>query len=153
MKILSTNELKIYIDGLFDKLRPFANEVEKYIVYDIFNIQFTAEIDKLWPGMFCYSDDYHYYYCDVGDRGKVTSEKFDNLIDLTYAVFRFQTHGLAFAYAHKNSDKFKDIRRIAFPRQVELMRLIGEEYAQKLEKQIAEILKESPYNDELYIQA
>ena len=152
MKTLSTDELRSYLDGLFDKLRPFAEGLERYIVYNIFNINFSDRISHMPPGMFCYSDGKSYHYGEVGDYGEVTSEEFDNLFDLTYEIISFQTHGLAFAYAHKNSDKQNDIRRIAFPQQIELMKIIGDDYVKMVEAKITEILKEAPYDDSLYAQ-
>jgi len=142
MEILTTSELKIYIENLFDKLRPFKEEKSCYALFDI---KFS-EGTKM-SGDFCYSDGQHYYYGGMDDRGKVTSEEFDNLFDLTYAIFEFQTQGLAFDYARNHRVAQHDPRRIAFPRQIELIRIIGEEYAQKLEQEIEGILKEYPYRD------
>lgn len=144
MKKLSTLELQSYFEDLFDRLRPFKEEKS---CYALFNVTFDTKTINMYPGEFCYSDSKYYYYGGVGDRGAVTSKKYDNLFDLTYAVIEFQTHGLAFDYARKHKDNQKDTRRIAFPKQIELMRIIGEEYAQKLEKEIEEILKEYPYKD------
>ena len=43
-----------------------------------------------------------------------------------------------------------DIRRTAFAKKLELMKIIGEIYGNKAEEDIKDILREHPFDDELY---
>jgi len=147
MKILTTSELKDHIETLYERMRPVA--AAEGIFIDLI-VKFNDEPEKMWPGSFCYSDGKHYYYGSVGDFGAITSEKFDDLFDPAYRIFKNQTFKIGIKYLGKylaTNEKPQDTRRIVFPKEVELLRLIGEEYAQRREKEIEEILKKAPYRD------
>jgi len=145
MVTLSTAELKAYVLELYDKMRP---ALEKDGISKDITVKFTDEIAKLWPCDFCYSDGEFYHYGSVGDFGDITSEKYDDLFELTYRIFRCQIEIITIERKSKIKGKPQDSRRIAFPKQIELMRLIGEEYAERLERELNKILEEYPYSDE-----
>ena len=42
----------------------------------------------------------------------------------------------------------QDCRRVAFPKQIQLMKRLGPKMAERLERDIAEILRQAPYDDE-----
>ena len=90
---------------------------------------------------------YHYVIVERGvERDRRFSDSYD---DLLYWIFRDVTHGLAFGYELQNRVEDQDCRRIAFPKQIELMRTIDPALGKRLERDIAEILHRAPYDDEL----
>jgi hypothetical protein len=68
--------------------------------------------------------------------------------DLLYWIFRSVTHSMAFFWEMTNRVEDQDCRRIAFPKQIELMTRLDREMGKRLEKEIAEILQRAPYDDE-----
>ncbi|MBI5322791.1 Imm63 family immunity protein [Bradyrhizobium sp.] len=89
---------------------------------------------------------YHYVIVERGiERDRRSS---DNYHDLLFWIFRDVTHGLAFGYELQNRVEDQDCRRIAFPKQLELMRKIDPALGERLERDIAEILRRAPYDDE-----
>jgi len=58
---------------------------------------------------------------------------------------------MGFNFELKNRNNNQDTRRIAFKKALELLDLIGENFRKRGEIDIDEILKESPYDDELHI--
>ena len=93
-------------------------------------------------------DGDRYHYVTV-ERGKELSRKSTvNYDELLYWVFSEATRNLAFAYELKNRIEDQDCRRIAFPKQVELMNCISSEMAARCSAEIAETLSQAPYDDE-----
>lgn len=93
-------------------------------------------------------DDDHYHYVIV-ERGQELERKSTSDFDeLLYWIFADTTHSLAFAYELKNRLEDQDCRRIAFPKQVELLRLISPQMAARRANEIEEILARAPYDDE-----
>lgn len=89
-----------------------------------------------------------YHYISV-ERGREQSHRrTKNLDNLKYWTFSDVTHGMAFKYELENRTENQDCRRIAFPRQVELMSLIDKDYGVKMQASIEEILRQNPYDDE-----
>jgi hypothetical protein len=89
---------------------------------------------------------YHYVVVERGvERERRSSRQYE---DLLYWIFRDITFGLAFSYELLNRIEDQDCRRIAFPKQIELMRQLGPEFGRRLEAEIADILRRAPYDDE-----
>jgi hypothetical protein len=89
---------------------------------------------------------YHYV---VVERGKELDRRSSaNYDDLLYWIFKDVTHSLAFSYELTHRVEDQDCRRIAFPRQIELMQRLGPDMGKRLEREIADILERSPYDDE-----
>jgi len=42
----------------------------------------------------------------------------------------------------------QDCRRVAFPKQIQLMKRLGPKMGERMEQHIAEILRQAPYDDE-----
>jgi hypothetical protein len=68
--------------------------------------------------------------------------------ELLYWVFQDATHSIAFNYELKHRIEDQDCRKIAFPRQIELMHKINPKMGILFEHSIAEILSRAPYDDE-----
>jgi hypothetical protein len=102
--------------------------------------------DYGYPHVEVHDGLYHYVVVERGqDIERRSSASYD---DLLYWIFRSVTHREAFFYELNNRIKDQDCRRIAFPKQIELMKQIGPAFAQRLEHEIAGILREAPYDDE-----
>jgi hypothetical protein len=89
---------------------------------------------------------YHYVVVERGvERERRSSERYE---DLLYWIFADVTFGMAFSYELANRIEDQDCRRIAFPRQIELMSQLNQEFGRRLEVDIADILRRAPYDDE-----
>jgi hypothetical protein len=89
---------------------------------------------------------YHYV---VVERGKeIARRSSSNYDDLLYWIFEYVTFNLAFSYEALHRIEDRDCRRIAFPRQIELMRRLGPDMGKRMEREIANILERAPYDDE-----
>jgi Immunity protein 63 len=89
---------------------------------------------------------YHYVVVERGEeRARRSSADFD---DLVYWIFRDVTHSMAFSYELTSRVEDQDCRRIAFPEQIKLMKRLGPKMGERLERDIAEILRRAPYDDE-----
>ena len=93
--------------------------------------------------------DHVLYHYIVEERGRELERRStDNYDELLYWIFESVTHRRAFAYELMNRVDDQDCRRIAFPRQIELMRRIDPTMGERLERDIADILRRTPYDDE-----
>lgn len=93
--------------------------------------------------------EHGFYHFVIVERGVERDRRFsDNYDDLLYWIFSGVTHSLAFSYELHNRIEDQDCRRIAFPKQIELMRRIDPALAERLKADIAEILQRAPYDDE-----
>ena len=89
---------------------------------------------------------YHYVIVERGvERERRSSDRYE---DLLYWIFSGVTFSLAFSYELHHRVEDQDCRRIAFPKQIELMRQLGPELGEHLEREIADILRHAPYDDE-----
>jgi hypothetical protein len=147
MLLKTTRELEIHVKSLYEKLKPLT---EREQIFKPIEVYFAEKTPIGEPGDFCYSDGECYYYGSIGDRGAVTIEKTKSLFEVTYWILKFQTSVMAFDYEKKHRVEGKDHRRIAFPFKIDLMGIIGADYRQKAEDEINEILKDYPYEDDLY---
>ncbi|WP_051380301.1 Imm63 family immunity protein [Bradyrhizobium sp. WSM1743] len=90
---------------------------------------------------------YHYVIVERGQEiDRRSSADYD---DLLYWIFEYVTFNLAFSYEQMHRIEDQDCRRIAFPRQIELMRRLGPDMGKRMEREIARILERAPYDDEL----
>jgi hypothetical protein len=89
---------------------------------------------------------YHYVVVERGEElERRSTESYDELL---YWIFRDVTRKLAFSYEMMNRVEDQDCRRIAFPKQIELMKQIDPALSERLERDIADILRLAPYDDE-----
>lgn len=93
-------------------------------------------------------DAHRYHYVIVERGAEIERRSSANYGDLLFWIFSDITHGLAFAYERTHRIEDQDSRRIAFPRQIELMRRIDADMARRLEQGLAVILERWPYDDE-----
>lgn len=66
-----------------------------------------------------------------------------------WEVLEIVLFDMAMDYALKNREQGKDFRRLLFNKEIELFAKFGVEFKNKKVNEIKNILKESPYNDEI----
>lgn len=137
MKILmkSLAEIKDEVTHLAQVLGASGNDLPSY----------GHTRDSAYPHIEVDDQRYHYVIVERGQEleRKSTSD-FDELL---YWVFKDTTSNLAFAYELKNRSEDQDCRRVAFPKQVELLGLISPFMAERQAKEIEKILAIAPYDD------
>jgi hypothetical protein len=89
---------------------------------------------------------YHYVVVERGQELERNSTS--NYDELLYWIFSDATHNLACDYELRHRVEYQDCRRIAFPKQIELLNLISPEMGKRRAKEIEEILSMAPYDDE-----
>jgi len=145
-KYYTTNKLKKHINNVYSKLRRFA-EIDG--IYRPLNIDFANEMPRGMEGFYCYTDTegYHYRYVE---RGIVQNHEItQNLFEVTYYAIKPCIFSMAVQYERKYRIINQDSRRIMFKKELQLFDLIGEDYRQRAEFEINEILKEYPFQDDL----
>jgi hypothetical protein len=93
-------------------------------------------------------EDGKYHYVIVERGQEISRQSSTNYNDLLYWIFSDATHNLAFSHELKNRIEDQDCRRIAFPKQIELMSKISEAMANQISMEIESILLRAPYDDE-----
>lgn len=84
----------------------------------------------------------------IVERGCELERRTTSDIDeLLYWVFADVTHAMAFEYELHHRVHDRDCRRIAFPRQIELMSKLGTEFGRRMACEIERILRRAPYDD------
>lgn len=132
----SLNEIKSEVDRLAKLICASSNDLPSY----------GTTRDFAYPHIEVDATLYHYVVVERGQEFERKSTKEFN--ELLFWIFSDATHNLAFEYELNNRIEDQDCRRIAFPKQVELMKLISQEMGERLEQEISKILNKSPYDDE-----
>ena len=91
-----------------------------------------------------------YYYRALDRDSETISRQTTDLNLLLYWVFSGVTFSMACAYELANRNSSQDFRRIMFEHQVELLTLLSPEWGEREAREHAQILKQSPFNDEKY---
>jgi len=85
----------------------------------------------------------------VAQGGQEVSRDATRDIDrLLYKIFVDITFGLAVTYAEKDRIEDQDIRRVVFPRQVELLTLLSPQWGERTSQEQVQILKRAPFDDD-----
>lgn len=108
----------------------------------------TVPIGDGTPYISFENNKYNYIY---SERGYEFSRKITESIDeLLYWIMYDFIHKLAVKYELMHRIPKRDSRRIYFPKIVELMDKINIEWGLKVKKELDDILKNSPYDDNSY---
>ena len=88
---------------------------------------------------------YRFVYTERGQEynARVT----DNSQDILYWIYQDATFEIACKWEVKNRVPDNDSRRLIFDKQLELLRMIGEEYALRREKEIEAVLSAHPFTN------
>ena len=142
--LLTTQELKEFVLNKYEGLKLY---VQNEGIYCELDVEFSSEIPKDAEGMFAYTDDISYHYVFT-EKGEITSHKIsDDLFEISYWIYDDQVFNISLKYAKNHRENNQDLRRILFAKEMELLGLIGENYRNRCEITVEEILKISPYND------
>jgi hypothetical protein len=88
---------------------------------------------------------YRYVYTE---RGIEYDERItDEPEDILYWLYQDATFAMALVWELNNRITGRDSRRLIFSKQLELLRVIGEKYALRREKEMETILLAHPFND------
>ena len=146
MRYLSTKELKSYVDDLYEKIRDIA---EKDEVYEPLTIHFATGTPRNQPGDYCYSDKDGYHFCGIGDGGETIPEKVTNsLFEISYMIVEHKIWLMSSKFKTRNKIQGQDFRRIMFEKELQYFEILGDEYKQKAEDEINEVLKKHPFEDD-----
>ena len=147
LEYYTTNELKSYINEVYDKLKPLTDNDE---VDSQLNVDFSNEKPHGLEGTSCYADKdgYHYQYVERGSvqRHDITQ----SLFEVTYWVLEPQIFSMAVEYERKHRISNQDSRRIIFKKQIQYFEVMGNNYKHRVENDIINTLKDYPFQDELY---
>lgn len=91
--------------------------------------------------VFMDGDKYHF----IANGNQVST---NNAEELIYIVFQEMTKQMGYIYEVEHRDAKSDSRRIAFRRQLEILENLNLDWKKRREKEIEELLKWYPYNDQ-----
>jgi len=129
-------EIEEDVNSLAVRIGASANDLPSY----------GRSRDFAYPHIEVADGQYHYV---VVERGQEIDRKSStDYNELLYWIFSDATHNLAFDYELKNRIEDQDCRRIAFPKQVQLIGKISTAMADRKRKEIEAILLRAPYDDE-----
>jgi len=141
---LSTKELEKHIKDTYTRVESYAREDNVYKPLDVY---FDIGTPHGEPGDSCYSDDEGYHIGGIEIRGDLTTTVTDSLFEATYQVLRDNIFWMSAQYELKNRVKGQDSRRIMFDRRLQYWNAIGEEFAEREEARINEVLERNPFVD------
>lgn len=145
MKKYSTKEVEAYILELYEKVKPQAELSE---IYKPLSVYFEPVTKHNREGSYCYAD-YKGYHSSTMERGKICDNVTTDLSEITYGIIENNIFNIAVNYERMHRVEGQDNRRLLFEKFLELLKLVGEEYANRYILEIEEVLKEAPFNDGL----
>lgn len=92
-------------------------------------------------------DSHQYHLVSVERGAELVRRSTPDYDELLYWIFHEATHSLAFAYELAHRIENQDCRRLAFPRQIELMSLIRPQFGNRCAAEIQDVLQRYPYDD------
>lgn len=146
--LLKTEDLKREFNKQYLKISSYIDQLDNDVLKDI---HFKSLTSSTTDGIYIFTDNLGYHYAII-ERGKISQDNTTySLFELFYWVYRYLTHTLAFNYEFRHRQSGVDTRRMAFSKQLELLNLIKPSFKKMMEIELAEILEENPYNDNLFI--
>lgn len=130
--MLTLDQIKQRIEQLADQIHAPTNMMP---TYGFLRRDGTPNIEV---------DSLAYYYVNYDRNTKVFDRKTSDLDVLLYWVFEDITFVMASDYVRANSDPKVDSRKVRFEHQLSLLEVINPAWKERREKEIAEILKNSP---------
>jgi len=140
LKMLKTNQLEEGIREYLMILEEVANKE--------FLINFNSNIkDK--EGIYVFADEIGYHYV-VSERGNAVKHKItDDVFEICYWALKPFVSDISYQYELDNRESDinllkLDTRKVAFPKQIELWSLLGDNFRKRGEIEISEVLKANP---------
>ncbi len=143
-KLVNTKTLGEYILSMYDKIIPLMQQ-------DGISIPLNTLFRKNTPhdnqGEFCFTDEDGYHY-RVLERGKLYCDDItQNIIEITYWAIDSEISEAAAIYESKHRLPNQDFRRIMFAKTLQYYNILGDEYIQMAQSEIAGILNLAPFQD------
>ena len=143
-KLVNTKTLEEYILSMYDKIIPLMQQ-------DGISIPLNTLFRKNTPhdnqGEFCFTDEDGYHY-RVLERGKLYCDDItQNIIEITYWTIDSEISEAAAIYESKHRLPNQDFRRIMFAKTLQYYNILGDEYIQMAQSEIAGILNLAPFQD------
>lgn len=91
--------------------------------------------------------DQLYHLVTVEHGSELNRKSTSNYFELLYFIFVDAAYDIAFRYELRNRVEGQDCRRIASPKQIEVMFRLGNEFGERMENEIERLLVSSPYDD------
>lgn len=89
----------------------------------------------------------NYYYVVAQSGQEVSRNATRDLGELLYKVFTEITFILSIQYAETNRMENQDIRRVVFPKQLELLASLSPQWGERLSQEQAQIVQQAPFDD------
>jgi hypothetical protein len=136
--MLSTSELEFEIKNTIKQVFPDL---------ELTHINFCHGNDSSPEGVYIFSENEHYHFL-FAERGSVRVDRIlDNVRDVLWYVVRELSFGISNKYASKYTKDGEDFRRKLFEKELEIFSLFGEDFRDRKEKEIQDILLDNPYKD------
>ena len=157
-KILTTKELeKAITTEIVEKIPEAEPHIRNQLIFK------DESITKNYlPGIYIFSSPGKYKIVYVGDKRNVVKEnETDNLREVLWIALEPIILNIALDYEFEHREKKSwlkrlvskikkekyDFRRIFFAKEIELYGLFGEDFKERKQKEIDEILSNNPYSD------
>jgi hypothetical protein len=140
--VLSANDLKEFVVKKYDFLKTQA---QRDGIFEELDVNFDPGTPNNREGVYAYSDadGYHYVFTE---KGSVASHQTSNdLFAVSYWIIKDQVSQMASRFAARHRKPDGDFRRTLFSKELELLNLVGPEYAKKRAEEIQGILALNPY--------
>jgi hypothetical protein len=136
--MLSTRELEIEIKNTIKQVLPDL---------ELTNINFCLGNESSSEGVYIFSENNKYHYLFT-ERGSIRVDRiFDNVREVLWYVVRELSFDISNKYAIKYTKDGEDFRRKVFEKELEFFSLFGEDFRDRKEREIQDILLDYPYVD------
>ncbi|MGE5375784.1 MAG: Imm63 family immunity protein [Bacteroidota bacterium] len=88
-----------------------------------------------------------YYYVVAQSGQEVRRYTALEVDELLYNIFSDVTFALSMMYAENNRLENQDIRRVGYPKQIELLTLLSPQWGEKMAQDQAQLLQQAPFDD------
>ena len=144
---INTSDLKRHIIKVCQRVETL---VKQDGVYGNIDVKFEVASIGCSDGQYCFSDETGYYYRCL-ERGTIlVDRKTNNLFEITYWAVVPWIAEMSYAYEKKHRVNGQDNRKLMFSKRLQYFKELGEDYRQRAEFEINEILKDHPFQDELF---
>ena len=144
--ILPTDDFQSYVQANYEQLRKPASDDG---VFEELDVYFGEGTPGNMEGSYAFSDELGYHYAFT-EKGSIKSHRIsDDIFDVTYWIFADQIFKMALNYATDHQQPNQDFRRVLFSKELDLFKVLGCNYVRRAQIEIDEILKATPFDDNL----
>ena len=133
--MLTLSEIELKVHELAQKIGASQNILPTY--------GYSEQTGR--PHVEVNSQTYSYVVAQSGQEvSRYATRDIDQLL---YKIFVDVTFGLAVTLAEENRIENQDIRRVAFPHQVELLILLSPQWGERMSQEQTQMLQQAPFDD------